>query len=280
MRHDSRMSEHSSTAPLIQVLAILGRDPAAEQARRLLLEEGLAVQSFDVADRREAWQGGASAEAVVVDEALEPAEVAEALERGWIRAASPLFVVARRLPDRDRYLAWLEAGAWDILKIPLESVALALRLRNMLEGKAGGDADRRARRYSFESLALAADEALALAQRYGRPMHCVGVAMEWPDAQTEDVAPLMERVADATQRLTRRYDLIGLGERQTMLILLPDTDARGTQTFCNRLVDILSGRLREWGVAATLRAESVSAQKAASGRDLLDAVVEQLVTPR
>lgn len=278
MRHDSDMSETASSSQLIQVLAILDRDPAAENVRRLLLEEGLAVRSYHVSERQDAWQDGAAAEAVLVDEALEPAEVAEALEKGWVRPTSPLFVVARRLPDRDRYLAWLEAGAWDILKVPLEGVALALRLRNMLMGQLEGQEEDGARRYSLQSLTLAAEEAMALAGRYDRPLHCVGLALDWPDADDADVSPLMERVADATQRLTRRSDLIGLGNRRTVLILLPDTDAKGTGTFMDRLAETLEGRLREWGVAAAIRAETVAAEEVDSGRALLDAVVQKLTT--
>ena len=140
------MSDTPTPRGEIQVLAILSRDPAAETVRRLLVEEGLSVTAHDTAARKDAWKDGVSAEAVIVDEILEPAEVAEALERGWIRSSAPLFVLARRLPDRDRYMAWLEAGAWDILKIPLEAVALALRLRNMLAGQSSDEAGSRAQR--------------------------------------------------------------------------------------------------------------------------------------
>lgn len=274
------MNESSSGTP-IQVLAILHHEPAMETVRRLLVEEGLSVTMRDAAERKEAWRDARSAQAVVVDESLEPAEVAEALDRGWIPGTSPLFVLARRLPDRDRYAAWLESGAWDIVKIPLESVALALRLQNIL----GGRASERARahpgtgRYSLHSLAQAADEALALARRYDRPLHCVGLAVEWPDADDADVHPLMERLADATQRLTRRSDLLGVDDDSALLVLLPDTDAKGAGIFLGRLRETLQQRLDEWGVVASIRADVAAAGKVKSGSELLDTTVARLGKP-
>jgi DNA-binding response OmpR family regulator len=276
MRHDSGMSKTSPVRPEVNVLAILSEDPAGEIVRKLLAEEGLSVTAFDTADRKEAWRKGVSAQAVVVDEALEPAEVAEALDRGWIASTAPVFVLARRLPDRDRYVAWLEAGAWDILKIPLEGIALALRLRNMLEGHLSKESASRAQRYSVKSLALAADEALALAHRYERPLHCAALAVDWPEAGETDLDPLMERLADACQRLTRRSDLIGLGGRRTILLLLPDTNAKGTGIFLDRLKATLEERLMEWEVVATLHTASVDAVEAESGQELLEAVVRGL----
>lgn len=248
-----------------------------ETVRRLLVEEGLSVTLRDANARKEIWTGAAAAEAVLVDDCLEPAEIAEALDRGWVPGTSPLFVLARRLPDRDRYAAWLESGAWDIVKIPLESVALALRLQNIL----GVQRSERTKirpvpRYSLQSLAKAAEEALALARRYSRPLHCVGLAVEWPDLGEADIDPLMERLADATQRLTRRSDLLGVGDPRTLLILLPDTDQAGADVFVGRLREALGERMEEWGVAATLRTEILSPTGLESGRELLETAMERV----
>lgn len=276
MHHDIRMNS-ATEGDAVQVLAILRRDPATDAVHQILREEGLAVTLRDAAGRKDVWEGATGADAVLVDEALEPAEVAEALNRGWIPGTVPLFVLARRLPDRDRYTAWLKSGAWDIMKIPLESMALALRLENIL----GRSPIRRARarsegRYAFDSLNMATDEALALARRYDRPLHCVGLAVEWADTEGRDRLPLMERLADATQRLTRRSDLLGLHGDCTLLILLPDTDASGAATFVGRLRDTLESRLQEWDLAATLRTEVAAAAGVESGGELLDATVARL----
>lgn len=276
IHHDSRMSTLSPDSA-IQVLAILRPEPAMETVRRLLVEEGLSVTMRDANERKAAWVGAARAEAVLVDECLEPAEVAEALDRGWVPGTAPLFVLARRLPDRDRYSAWLESGAWDIVKIPLESVALALRLQNIL----GAHRSERTRtkpgpRYSLQSLAQATDEALALAKRYDRPLHCVALDVGWPNLVDADIEPLMERLADATQRLTRRSDLLGVGGPGTLLILLPDTNEAGAGVFVDRLRETLRERLGEWGVAAALRTEVVSPTGLESGRELLETAMQRV----
>lgn len=277
MRHDSSMNAPSLDSDPIQVLAILRREPAMETVRRLLIEEGLSVTLRDANQRKSAWAGASQAEAVIVDECLEPAEVAQALDRGWISGSAPLFVLARRLPDRDRYTAWLESGAWDIVKIPLESVALALRLQNILGASRADRARiRPVSRYSLQSLSQAAEEALALARRYDRPLHCVGLAVEWPNMEDPDSAPLMERLADAAQRLTRRSDLLGVGDSRTLLILLPDTDGQGAEIFVGRLRETLQERLAEWDVAASLRTKVLSPEGLQSGRALLDTTIRRL----
>ena len=266
MHHDSSMNTPSLDSDPIQVLAILRREPAMETVRRLLIEEGLSVTLRDANARKDVWSGASRAEAVIVDECLEPAEVAQALDRGWVPGSAPLFVLARRLPDRDRYAAWLESGAWDIVKIPLESVALALRLQNILGGRrADRTRTRPVPRYSLQSLSQAAEEALALARRYDRPLHCVGLAVKWPDVEAQETGPLMERLADAAQRLTRRSDLLGVGDSRTLLILLPDTSAEGAEVFVGRLRETLQERLAEWGVDASLHTEVTSPEGLQSG---------------
>lgn len=275
----------SSPAPhpaAVQVLAFLPRDSVTDVIRRLLQEEGLSVSlragAFDAASLAQA----PPARAWILDESVPPAAVAEALRDGHIPATAPVFVLARRLPDRDQYLAWLEAGAWDILKVPLEGVALALRLRNIL---GGGGAEQKAAasaaRYSWASLVQVADETLALAHRYQRPLHCVSVAVDHPPVSASGTEPFVRRLAGAVQRLTRRSDLIGIADDRTLVVLLPDTDVPGAAIFVQRLQEALQDRIREWGIQAAVQAALVSAAAVESGHELLDLAEQKLrLTPR
>jgi PleD family two-component response regulator len=258
-----------------RVLAILKPDAATQNLERLLAEEGLFVEVRNPSEGLDVWQHGMLAQAVVVDEQLEPADIAEALRRERIPAAIPVFVLARRLPDRDRYLAWLETGAWDIVKIPLEGLALALRLRNILAGRSAQGAARPARRYTLENLARVADEALALARRYDRPLHCIAVHLDRPEDAVQSEDALMGRVADVTQRLTRRSDLIGIGTG-TLLVLLPDTHLGGATVFAQRLEETLRERLDRWGCPTRLSTSIITGADRASGAELLDAAVRSL----
>ncbi|MDX1674191.1 MAG: hypothetical protein R3314_05245 [Longimicrobiales bacterium] len=263
-------------AATARIVAIMGRGPVTETVRKVLEDEGLTadVRDADLTDNM--WRDTRSADALLVDDNLEPAHVEEALERGWIHGTAPVFVVTQRLPGRERYMAWLQAGAWDVLKIPLEAMALVLRLQNILEG---GRADQRthtARRYSLQTLEQVADEALALADRYDRDLYCVALTVDWPRDGDTDPAPVVERLANASQKLVRGSDLVGLADERTLLVLLPDTDEQGALAFKGRLVETLENKLKKWGVLGTLRAETIASEEVDSARELLSLSVRRL----
>lgn len=268
------MSTTPQTSRPLRILALLGRDAATDNVVRLLAEEGLRVTLRDPKDVPDAWQGDTPPHAVLVDERVEPSSVGDAIAKGWVQSTSPVFVVARRLPDRDRYMEWLQAGAWDILKVPLENVALALRLHNILRGHmTPQEVAETMTRYSFDSLVRVADETLSLAHRYDRPLHCAAVALNWPEAPRDEVSGVLDRLAGSVQRLTRRSDLIGIADGRSLLLLLPDTDESGARTFLARLDQTLQQELKAWGILATLRCALVAGQGRASGGELLDAAV-------
>lgn len=268
----------SSASTGVRVLAVLAPDPATDVMRRLFEEEGLAVELRDPAEGLEVWRNGRSVQAVVVDESLEPADIADAIDQGMIPSATPIFVLARRLPDRERYLAWLETGAWDIVKIPLEGVALVLRLQNIAAGRFPGEASLPAQRYTWDSLVRVTDETLSLSRRYGRPLHCVAISARGSDLGVPVGEATLNRFADVAQRLTRRSDLIGLGAG-ALLILLPDTGRAGAMTFAERLEETLRNKLRSWGEAATLRTAIASGADLDRGEELLEAAIEALGSP-
>lgn len=270
------MTTDSSTPPDgAYVLAVLTRDPATQVIRRLFEEEGLAVEVRDPAEGPQVWRNGQAAQAVIVDESLEPSEVADAIESGLIPNATPLFVLARRLPDRDRYQAWLETGAWDIVKIPLEGVALALRLQNILAGRLPGVAGPANQRYGWADLVAVTDETLHLSIRYGRPFHCVAVSGRLAAGNGPVGDGMLNRFADVAQRFTRRSDLIGLGPG-VLLILLPDTDLPGALTFQRRFEETLAARIESWGEPVTLRTAIASAAERSSGEELLESAIAAL----
>lgn len=276
------MSSSSAVPPSVQVLAFLPGDTSTENIRRLLEEEGLsvAVRSPDAA--ASTLTQAPEAGAWVLDEAMDPDDLAHALRQGALAATSPVFVLARRLPHRERYLEWLDAGAWDILKVPLEGVALALRLRNILGGRgAEPNAVAVVAGYSSESLLRVAEEALALARRYDRPLHCIAAEIERRDVPAgDDPEPFIRRLADSIQRLTRRSDLIGIADQRTLIVLLPDTDAAGAETFVERMVETLEDTLRRRGIAASIRTALVSASNTETGHELLDLAEQKLRTTR
>lgn len=277
IHHDTGMSIRVNDATHGRVLAILSHGPAASVIRRSLEDEGFLVDLRDARAHKAVWRDGRSFDAVLVDDdGMEPDQAVEAIERGWVRGAAPLFVLVERLPGRDRYLEWLEAGAWDVLKVPLEATALPLRLRNILAQGRAPARPRTARPYSLQALEQVADEALALAHRYERDLHCVAMAVDWPTPEEPGGNAVIQKLADAAETLVRSSDLVGIGDERTLIVLLPDTDEQGTRTFTHRLGTAMETRLREWGVLAQLRTGFVAASEAGSGRDLMSLVVRRL----
>ena len=259
-----------------RILAILSHGAAASVVRRSLEDEGFHVDLRDARAHKAVWRDARSFDAVLVDDdGMEPSEAAEAIERGWVRGAAPLFVLVQRLPSRDRYLAWLEAGAWDVLKVPLEATALPLRLRNILAQGHAPERVRATRPYSLQALERVTDEALALARRYERELYCVAMAVDWPADEGQDHA-VIQKLAHAAEALVRSSDLIGIGDERTLVVLLPDTDEEGTITFMKRMAAAMETRLRDWGVLARLLTGFVAASEAATGRELMSLVVRRL----
>ena len=272
-----RMSD-STSSNAGPVLAVLRRGPATTSVLRTLEDEGVAVELREMESGSRAWRDSRSFPAVIVDDSIRPEDLKEARDLGWIRSSQPAYVVAERLPSRQRYIDWLAAGAWDVVKIPLESAALALQLRNILRAQPDSS-DSQERRYSLETLEQVAAETLSLAMRHDRPFQCVAVTLDWKDP---DAGPdgMLDKLAREAEDLVRSSDLIGLGDRSTIIVLLPETDQEGADTFMGRLEEVLEARLREWGVLAGLTTARVSREEVDSGRELLSLVVRRLGTTR
>jgi hypothetical protein len=260
--------------PAAEIVAILARGPAAKAVVAALRDEHLHLRLHHADEDRSVWRDTRSAEAVLVDESIDPRQLQEARERGWIRATVPIFVVAQRLPEREEYGEWLNAGAWDVLKIPLECTALAVRLRNILDGSGSGES-LVMRRYSLDVLERVADESVALARRYARQLHCLAVRLEDADEDSHP-AGLPERLAGEVEYLVRGADLVGIGDSRTIFVLLPDTAETGIAAFMDRVTAQLEPKLAEWGVEAAIRMASASASEAESGREILSLVSQRV----
>ncbi len=273
------MTDHApGDATPLTVLAVLEHDPAGEIVHRLLVEEGLRVVRQPVSHLADAWSAAPGAHAVLLDDRADPAELRQALDRGVVDSTAPVFVVTRRLPEPGRYTAWLEAGAWDIVKIPLESTALILRLRNILRARRTPEPVHGwpTVRYSRDTLERVADETLALARRRHHPVHCLALRLEGCNPAAGDPAALLERLAEVSRSLLRASDVIGLGDHGPLFILLPQADGEAAAASAARIRSALASRLRDWGVSGTLVAASVGSSHVATGEDLLDAALRAL----
>ena len=174
--------------------------------------------------------------------------------QGWLGAAVPIVVVVPDAADREQRLAWLEAGAWEIVRLPLDEELFGLQARNFLLGsEAASRIDPAEEPYARAALVRVTEENLALARRYRRPLAVAAFSLDWGARRGDDEAiALMERLATTAHDAVRGSDLVGVTPRGTLLTLLPDTDPTGARVFTDRLTPRLESRLREWGVLARI----------------------------
>ena len=189
--------------------------------------------------------------------------IREGVTRGWLSAGMPVILIAPEALDRDQRREWLQAGAWEIVRLPLDEELFGLQVRNFLRGRSGDAAHPATGAYSREALVKVTEENLSLARRYSRPLAIAAFGLDWGQRRADaNAVALLERLAATAHEATRRSDLVGVTARGTLLTLLPDTDRAGAQIFTDRLAPRLEARLREWGVLArVLRGRTMADEK-------------------
>lgn len=185
--------------------------------------------------------------------------VAEGIQSGRIGPQMIVLAVVEETPDPELYREWLRAGIWDVARVPLDAELLALRIGNVLKACASGY-PRRSHPpafldpYSWPSLVRVADETLALASRYHRPLACVAIGLDWQNGASGDSAQeIAGRLAAAAQQRVRGSDIVGVSHGGILLVLLPDTDRPRAAVFTGRMLQFLESRLKEWEVLGRLQ---------------------------
>lgn len=173
---------------------------------------------------------------------------------GWLATTVPVVVLAVGPVEREGRRDWLRAGAWEIVRLPLDDELFGLQVRNFLRGRhAPAGFDLEDEPYANAALLRVADENLALARRHERPLCTAAFGLDWGSRRADaDALALMERLAVMAHEAVRGSDLVGVTPRGSLVVLLPDTDPDGARVFVDRLKPRLEARLREWGVLARI----------------------------
>lgn len=167
---------------------------------------------------------------------------------GYLSPAAPLFLMRPDPAPREVRIRGLRAGVWDTLSFPFDAEELILRLERFVQAKqAIDDAERRAivdrasGVYTIEGLLRRAAEITAGANRYGRPIACVVIALEGlqagPAAATTPrwSAEAGRHIVEALRQSMRRSDVIGKGDQNHFIVIAPDTDPQGAEILTERL---------------------------------------------
>jgi PleD family two-component response regulator len=253
------------------VLVVSERPQMRDAIAHLLADDAYVLLPAPSRRAVQAWLWDVPADVVLVDGAFEDGyglTIFADLERDpRVSRWAPRFVVHDGPVPSDRVMQGLTAGAWDVLQLPLDAVALRLRLHSMVRAKLEADAAREEASideltgvYTWRGLVGRIEEIGSLASRHRRPVACVAFGPN-PDrtAAAEVDVQALRAMADEMARVgrtsVRHSDLIGLAGTPTdFIVVAPDTNVAGAGVLAHRLADTMNalepGRGEEGGTRA------------------------------
>jgi PleD family two-component response regulator len=183
-------------------------------------------------------------EAVLPD--LDGVQVCRALRsHPRIPASTPILMVHSGEVSRQQHLGALRAGAWDLVRFPLDAEELLLRVESFVKAKFDADrarteslVDPSTGLYSLRGILQRAQEIGAQAARYQRPLACLVLSLP-PEPDPEPLAGALDALAATLRGTNRLSDVVGRMSEHDFVILAPDTDAEGARRLAERLVDAL-----------------------------------------
>jgi len=193
--------------------------------------------------------------------------VRELRSRKILDPVTPLLMTTSSGAGRAERLEALSAGAWDILRHPLDPGELMLRMDNLIQAKHEADrlrdeiiTDVGTGLYNVRGVLRRAREMRASSRRFGTPIACIAVGPARPsdtaESNTEEtdkptLTDLLPAAAHVVQSTVREYDAVGQMGPCEFVIVAAGLD----QTTAVRLADrILENLERTPGADETCKA--------------------------
>lgn len=234
-------------APL--VLIVSEHEWASRSLSAVLTPRGFAVLRAYNARQAIERAAGTDPDAVFVDRRLPdldgPQLCRTLLEQNLVSRSAPIILVTSGPMSREDRLQAFEAGAWDVVVLPVDAEELLLRIDRYVGGKLESDrlkeealVDPATGLYTWHGVSRRVRELASAAERFGRPLACVVFFQEDADRDAEIPAERAASIAEMLRASTRQSDVlarIGPGE---FAVLAPDTPPEGAE--------ILAERLRDW----------------------------------
>lgn len=174
----------------------------------------------------------------------------ELLDREVVARTAPILLVASGHVPREKKLQALEAGAWEVLSIPLDAEEMLLRVERYIRGKLESDRlkedaliDAVTGLYSWHGISRRIAEVAAAAARYGRPLSCIVVA-GGDGLESDEDEPGSAEIAEIAEQLrgaVRNCDLIARIGPNEFAVVAPDTPGAGAEILANRLREMSAG---------------------------------------
>lgn len=167
--------------------------------------------------------------------------------RGLVRLNTPLILLAPEELARHDQLEALRAGAWGILRPPLDAEQILLRVGTFVAAKNQSDEALEASLmdpvmgcYNLNGLLRRSEELAADASRHRRALACivVGLSRRGPGPTATDEKPLrtMAGILRETIRVSDALACLADGE---FVVVAPGTDAEGAHRLAERLLTAL-----------------------------------------
>ena len=208
-----------------------------------------------------------------------------------IRPMTPILMMTTSTVGRTERLEALAAGAWDILRHPLDPNELVLRVETFVRAKQEADrirdqglTDPGTGFYNVRGLLRRTKEISADAMRSDRPLACIAFGphsfgeVREGDTETPEMDDLSRGLAWALRSATRISDTIGRLGPGEFVIVAPGTDQDGAVRLADRVMRSLE-EAADKGAMRTLTPEelqqvraglcAVTSAKPASPEDLL-----------
>jgi PleD family two-component response regulator len=219
-------------------------------------------------------------------EGLDALSVCRTLSDAGACPTTPIVIVtAIAAPERAERLRALDAGAWDIISLPLEGDTLVLRLRNFLVAKRASDrlrpgilVDARTGLYNRRGFELRCREVSGTVQRAKDALACAVLTLEVSAAGTDVAAPqppAVDQRADYVAGLLRQHgrvsDVSGRLDDYEFALLLPSTREPGVRCLLERLQSSIAAAPPVWsgGQSTRLRAGYALADLSGPGENAI-----------
>jgi len=177
-------------------------------------------------------------------------------EQRIVTPATPILMISSGNPAKADRLKALQAGAWEVLSLPLDAEEFLLKLSAFVHAKTESDAlreeglvDRSTGFYSVRGLARRAREVGAEAFRRKTALACVVIGVDPIDAAGAEsgadstaLAEALEIVGHAFQTTARSSDVIGRLGRSEFAVIAPATDAEGAMRLAERIAEAVASR--------------------------------------
>jgi len=239
-------------APL--VLIVTEHEWASRSLGTVIAPRGYAVLRAYTGKQAMERAAGSAPDAVFISYSLpdmEGEDLSRAmLERGTISRSTPIILITPSPATREQRLRALEAGAWDVVHLPLDAEELVLRVERYIQGKLEADrlegealVDSNTGLYSWHGVSQRIREIGAAAERFGRPLACIVFAPEDDGDEPPSDAPAnaaIARVVDVLRSSTRESDVLArIGPRE-FVVVAPDTSPQGAHVLAERLRSTLA----------------------------------------